>query len=188
VKRCRVCADEKPLSEFYLRKDTGRYRTECKACTNVSAGKWAAENPDKRRAVSLKWAKANYPYLRAKKAEYRAADPLRMRRWSLENPERMQALRDKWNAENRDRKAAHRAARRARLAQALPAWADRWMIAEAYHLARLRTRLFGFPWEVDHIVPLAGKTVCGLHVESNLRVVPLTINRAKGHHRWPDMP
>lgn len=31
-KRCRICGIEKPLSEFYLRSDSGKYRSECKSC------------------------------------------------------------------------------------------------------------------------------------------------------------
>lgn len=35
-------------------------------------------------------------------------------------------------------------------------------------------------YEVDHIVPLHGENVSGLHVPWNLKVIPKTINRAKG--------
>lgn len=31
-RRCRLCGIEKPLSEFYIRKDTGKHRHECKTC------------------------------------------------------------------------------------------------------------------------------------------------------------
>lgn len=188
MKTCRICGIEKPLDAFYFRKDTQKHRSDCKVCNEATASKWARENPDKRRAVALKWAKANYPYIRMKKAEYRAKDPLRMRRWALENPDRMQALRDRWDAENPERKAEHAAARRARVMQAVPPWSDRSAIAKVYRAARDMTREFGFPWEVDHIVPLAGKTVCGLHVAANLAIIPMTENRRKGHHSWPDMP
>lgn len=32
TKQCRVCRTEKPIEEFYYRKDTGTYRNECKSC------------------------------------------------------------------------------------------------------------------------------------------------------------
>ncbi len=31
-RRCRLCGIEKPISEFYYRKDIRKYRHECKAC------------------------------------------------------------------------------------------------------------------------------------------------------------
>lgn len=31
-KVCRICGTEKPVSEFYFRKDSGRHRSECKSC------------------------------------------------------------------------------------------------------------------------------------------------------------
>lgn len=31
-KVCRLCGVEKPISEFYFRKDSGHYRSECKSC------------------------------------------------------------------------------------------------------------------------------------------------------------
>lgn len=32
MKVCRICRTEKPISEFYYRKDTGKHRNECKEC------------------------------------------------------------------------------------------------------------------------------------------------------------
>jgi len=69
-----------------------------------------------------------------------------------------------------------------------PTWANHFFIHEAYRLARLRTKTFGFRWEVDHIVPLRSPLVCGLHTEQNLRVIPFNENLAKSNHYWTDMP
>ena len=54
---------------------------------------------------------------------------------------------------------------------------DKAKIAELYVIAKDATKLFGYGWEVDHIVPLAKG---GLHKLSNLQVVPTTWNRVKG--------
>jgi hypothetical protein len=79
-------------------------------------------------------------------------------------------------------------ARVARKLQATPAWANKFFIDEAYALAKLREKVCGGKWHVDHIVPLRSKLVCGLHVEHNLRVVRAEENWAKNNKHWPDMP
>lgn len=58
---------------------------------------------------------------------------------------------------------------------------EQWMIQEIYSLARLRTDVTGVPHEVDHIVPINGKDVCGLHVPHNLQVLTQAENRSKGN-------
>jgi hypothetical protein len=72
--------------------------------------------------------------------------------------------------------------RRASIRNRAPSWLttdDFWLIEEAYSLAQMRTKLFGFKWHVDHILPLHGKKVSGLHVPINLQVIPATVNQRK---------
>ena len=71
---------------------------------------------------------------------------------------------------------------------AVPQWADKekvdWFYAEAQKIS-LET---GMRYDVDHIVPLQSKHVCGLHCEHNLQLLPQAENRRKWNKHWPDMP
>lgn len=77
---------------------------------------------------------------------------------------------------------ARGAARVAKVRRATPPWADRGAIRAIYRDARARGL------EVDHIVPLDGTLVCGLHVAWNLRAVPRAENARKAARTWPGMP
>lgn len=57
--------------------------------------------------------------------------------------------------------------------------------SEAYALRGIRKTYTGISWEVDHTVPLQGKTVCGLHYWGNIQVIPKTENRRK-HNAFYD--
>lgn len=67
---------------------------------------------------------------------------------------------------------------------AKPAWYgefDQLVLAEAYDLAQRRERATGFPWHVDHMIPIKSKIACGLHCGANIQVIPGVINSAKGN-------
>lgn len=68
--------------------------------------------------------------------------------------------------------------------QRTPDWLsvdDLWMLEQAYELAVLREKATGVLYQVDHIVPLQGATVSGLHVPWNLQVIPAIENKRKGN-------
>lgn len=65
-----------------------------------------------------------------------------------------------------------------------PTWLskdDLWIIKEAYALATIRKKVFKIDWHIDHIIPLQGKTVSGLHVPNNIQVVPAKWNQYKNN-------
>lgn len=78
--------------------------------------------------------------------------------------------------------------RRARERAQTPAWANAALTRAMYALAEKRTRETGIRHSVEHIVPLAGGIVCGLHWHGNMEVRPLRENLIKGTRWWPDMP
>lgn len=69
---------------------------------------------------------------------------------------------------------ARNAKRRAAKLNATPSWANLDIIKEIYNNCPKG-------YHVDHIVPLQGKEVCGLHVEYNLQYLPALENMKKGN-------
>ncbi len=100
----------------------------------------------------------------------------RGREWLRDNPDKAKLLKHNQPA----MKAFRSQLRYARKRSATPPWADLDAIAEFYIEAARRSAETGVPHEVDHIIPLAGRNVCGLHVPHNLQVIPAVVNRAKG--------
>lgn len=47
TKECRKCNIEKPISDFYYRKDNKRYRTLCKECWYTQSRAYILQHPDK---------------------------------------------------------------------------------------------------------------------------------------------
>jgi hypothetical protein len=82
-------------------------------------------------------------------------------------------------AKEREAKREEKALYKGRLRKAKPKWANGFMLQEAYRVARLRSQVTGVEHHVDHIVPLRGSNVSGLHVPWNLRVITRAENMAK---------
>jgi 5-methylcytosine-specific restriction endonuclease McrA len=91
-------------------------------------------------------------------------------------------------AEYKDRNVdvvrADTSVRRRRHREATPVWLtkdERLKMRELYVQARKLTALTNEQYVVDHIVPLQGETVCGLHVPWNLRVITQEKNLKKSN-------
>jgi hypothetical protein len=67
------------------------------------------------------------------------------------------------------------------ITQRTPPWADRAVIKEFYDAAKRKTKQTGTMHHVDHIIPLKGRLVSGLHVENNLQVIPAVTNISKSN-------
>lgn len=186
---CKVCGTTKPL-DMFVKNGEFRKRT-CKACdsrrvcdqqranperTRQRVRDWESRNPERAAAIHSKANKAyqeRYPTARAEAVRRHTNKP------GVRDAKN--AAKREWSKLNLHKVSAQAAKRRAATKSATPPWANEFYIEEAYHLAQVRTRVTGFPWVVDHIVPLRGRGVCGLHVESNLAVIPHSINAIKSN-------
>jgi len=98
----------------------------------------------------------------------------------LEISFRLKAQRKKNKAKNN----AYNAQWGARKARRSPPWVtenDLLQMWGIYELARIRTERTGTKWCVDHILPLRGKIISGLHVPENLQVITLEDNATKNN-------
>jgi hypothetical protein len=174
LKTCGKCEQAKPFSDFHKRvASADGLAFKCKACVNIDTETWRDKNP----GAHAEWYEKNKDLKAASFKDWRAknadGEPARIAAWSKANPHKVNAKIAK---------------RRAAKLRAVPVWANHAAIADVYaEAARLR-KTTGERYEVDHIVPLQGKTVSGLHWEQNLQILLKAENIAKLNRRWPDMP
>lgn len=162
MKHCSLCGVEKSLSMFYVdnfpRNKTGR-QSRCIACAKSGALQRRIADPLAADAAVKRWKLANperaREHVRTKIARkpdlYKAINRAKTKRYRERHPDRVAA----------DQKANGAARMRCLYA-----------VARAYRDA-------GIPCEVDHVIPLKHRLVCGLHAFTNLNLVPTATNRAK---------
>ena len=150
------------------------YKAENGALINERRKDRYKADPDKFRAKGREIYWKDVEKNRARNREYHRAKAEEMRlRWK------------QWAGANAGRLRAIRAQRRAAELFATPAWADLSEIAAIYAEARRLEMGDGVKRHVDHIVPLQGKAVCGLHIAVNLQILTATENLSKSN-RWLD--
>lgn len=200
MKRCSRCGSEKSLSLFP--KNASRpdgLNLWCKECSAIAARDYYRKNKSEVRArLKSEHQKARKAsddrlyrerhrdrLLEKKRSDYAANRERHLagsRASYAENPDQAKARALQWKLNNRAKHNAGCMERHARKLCATPPWLnddDRWMISEAYELAKLREVVTGGRWHVDHVVPLRSKLVCGLHVPWNLAVIPAWLNCSK---------
>lgn len=167
MKTCNKCGETKPLSEFNVMRHApdGR-RYSCNACASKASRAWNIANKARSNATCLRYKKRKPHMHKVWVAANREHCNQYMREWR-----KTHSITTPYAASEKYRKVT-------------PKWANRFFLKEAYRLARLRTKMLGVAWEVDHIIPLNHPLVCGLHVETNIRVIPRFANRSRGNRGW----
>ena len=115
--------------------------------------------------------KRNYAVEYQRNKETRQAQALKQYYKDHEKSKKLQLERQKRRL---PQAAAYTAIRRAIKLQRTPQWLteiDKERIQNEYKLAALQSKITGEPWHVDHVVPLQGEFVSGLHVPSNLKAI-----------------
>ena len=168
IKVCRLCQEKKTLTEFGKHPKTrDKLRHECRVCVSEEA--------------------------KLRKRVRYLTDPEYKKRCSERNTKEQQTdngrkRRAAWSAANRHRGRSWSMARKISVKQATPSWLNelqKTSIDQLHWLARDLEIVSGQTYQVDHIIPLRGRDVCGLHVPWNLQILPSDINLSKGNRISP---
>jgi hypothetical protein len=186
MKVCTACRAEKSLAEFSKDKNSkDGLRSKCKPCD--CAATMARRDKAAHSARNKEWKAANQEWVKANREDYKRRNPDCDKLYYQANRESELAAAKQWRRENLARWAMTQAARRARVKQQTPAWANKDAIVAIYRQCEALRRQ-GLDVQVDHAVPLNGATVSGLHCEANLQILDAKANSAKRNTVWPEMP
>lgn len=168
------------LSERYTKN------SHCVECAIQKSTVWRKTNPELNRKSWRKWFESNRDAhaIRVKRwqDENKAKVAADHKKWQLANPDKVREKSKRWRQRHPEKYTALAVASVARRAKRVPKWLtqeDKWLITQFYDVAKLRTKATGVTWEVDHVIPLRGRSVSGLHVPANLQVILKSENRAK---------
>lgn len=181
-KICTKCNVLKPLTEFHKRKAIkSGYRSECKTCGCKRRKIYHQLNHEKSLESSKTWKRNNQDRIREYSHIYYLSHKDEISKKSREYTSKTKDQRRAYRLKHKDKYTMYKANRRF-LEKASSVYNNElnlFIIEECYSLSRLRTDITGIKWHVDHIIPLNGKNVCGLHVGINLQVIPAIENLRK---------
>ena len=158
----------------------------CVECNRMHKKAERQRNPEHVRKRKNDWHLKNKERVARRRKEIETeADRIKNRERAIAhywaNRERRLAAVKEYNRNNKAKILAHRTKRKIKIKRATPSWVDFEAIKKIYIKRQVVSERTGIQHHVDHIVPLLGKNVCGLHVPWNLQVIPAADNLRKSN-------
>lgn len=197
-KKCSKCKEEKLFSEFNRNKSKkDGYNFNCNSCRRdyylknkeqlkIKRINYYAANEEEIVERLKKYREVNKEKISNSKARYRENNKKQIAekqaKYRLDNRDRLANYQANYQKTNRAKINSMNAKRRATKLRATPKWLtaeDYIKIQELYEIAQAFKLYTGQEYHVDHIVPLQGKNVCGLHVPWNLQILTASENLCK---------
>ena len=203
---CNDCGLEKPSSEYGKnRQKKNGLMSRCRICVYQRSTTWRKKNR-KRDLANAQKRRANNPEKHKQYQKNHYYNPenieriIELRKINYErNREKILKANKKYRKKNREKvKEYHKNYRLNNLGKytaksrkytlqkqqaMLRSLTDEQIkeIESFYIIAQELTTKSGIPHQVDHIIPLQGKNICGLHVPWNLQVITASANRKKSN-------
>jgi hypothetical protein len=157
MKVCSCCKNELSAENFYKSsKNKDGLRGICKKCIKDQSAAYYSSNKEH-------YSEHRKEYYLNNKEEYRKRDK-------------------KWVSNNKGKVTAKVRQRELNKSKRTPFWADSQKIQSYYSVCSFFNEVNGYTkYHVDHIIPLHGKNVSGLHVHTNLQIIPAKENLSKGN-------
>lgn len=176
---CIVCSSDishkRSDAKYCSRKCTNSYhQNKNKQAIAEYKKQWALENKEHLTNYKSNWYQENKERISQKRKDNYDLYIQKGRQDYQINKEKRKASVRKWQQKNKELRKMYVANRRAMKLKATPSWANLNKIKEIY---------LNCPkgYHVDHIIPLCGETVTGLHVENNLQYLKAEENIKKGN-------
>lgn len=146
------------------------YYVKNKEVLKQKEGKRNEENPEIRRGRDRDY------YKRNKKARLSY-----LKEWRDRNRGYIREKGKDYYRDHKERYIAASAKRHSVKLQATPLWFEKEAVDTLYEKRAQLSVDWGIMLHVDHVVPLQGKNVCGLHCHANLQLLEARMNIVKGN-------
>jgi len=160
-KTCTKCGETKRVKDNFFNKynSPDGYEASCKICFLKKNKRWSDKNKERHSELNASWHQRN-------------------KEQHLLNSQQVYEA-------NKSRKLLDYYRREERTRIATPKWVSKSDLLKVYKQAEQISLKTGVPHEVDHIIPLQHKLICGLNVPNNLQVITREMNRKKAN-KWKD--
>lgn len=186
MKKCTKCDEVKDVCLFNkCARNKSGLRAECKVCQSIyeqaRRNLFEAEGRPIKQLIGVKKC-TNCNILKPYSSFYRRGDASGT--YKSQCKDCLRPALNKYKKDNPAKRAALDKKRQSSIINRTPKWLtenDLWLMEQAYQHAVDQTARHGVVFHVDHIIPLKGKYISGLHCPDNLQVLPWYENLRKGN-------
>lgn len=179
MKVCIKCNTEKEIIHFV--KNTNR----CKSCRSIYMKEYSEKNKEKLKQSKKEYYIKNKTIISEKAKEYYTKNKehviKKSKKYAENNKKKVTSYKYKYRKNNKGIYNHYLAKRRSTKLKATPQWADLGKIKVLYEKAQELSEVLGVKMTVDHVIPLQGNNICGLHIWENLQLLEASENFKKSN-------